>query len=304
MLTDLRQSLERLLAITGFGALTEVVANRYYVTVNPPMEGVVKVLWVKLVFELSAKGLIKGIYDVPMTQINDQLTIIWVKDALIVCYRQFDQISGINTKQVTAQPPTLPSSVCLAIGGPSGVGKTTLIKRLSTSLIGRRVRRYVAYTTRPRRPYEIDGVDYFFVDPIELDTYQRNPRFINFVEARGYWYWNDPITFFESRWRDADIVHIFAVTQTHEFIERRQVIPDLLWVWLDASEEELRRRLEKRGDSDIGKSITQNHRLLRQDRTGLVSLELAMETGNVDASLVKLLEFIVSTERKRTRSAQ
>ena len=300
MLNDLRQRLEHLLAATRLGTLTEVVANSHHVVAMAAFtEEAVKALWVKIVFDLSAKGLVNGILDVPIAQINDQLAIIWVKGLPIICGRS-DQISGLGMGGVVSQRPSLPASICLAIGGPSGVGKTTLIERLQTSSIGHRVRRYIAYTTRPRRPHETNGVDYFFVEPIELDVYRRNPRFINFVEARGYWYWSDPVAFFESRWRDANLIHVFAVTQAHEFIERRKVIPDLLWVWLDASEVDLRRRLEKRGDSDIRKSIAQNHRLMKQDRTGLVSLELAMKTGGVDVSLGKLLEFIASAERKQT----
>lgn len=300
MFNDLRQRLEHLLAATRLGTLTEVVASSHYVVAMAAFtEEAVKALWVKIVFDLSAKGLVNGILDVPIAQINDQLAIIWVNGLPIICVRS-DQISGLGMDGVASQRPSLPASICLVIGGPSGVGKTTLIERLQTSSIGHRVKCYIAYTTRPRRPHETNGVDYFFVEPIELNVYRRNPRFINFVEARGYWYWSDPAAFFESRWRDANLVHVFAVTQTHEFIERRKVIPDLLWVWLDTSEVDLRRRLEKRGDSDIGKSIAQNHRLMKQDRTGLVSLELAMETGGVDVSLGKLLEFIASVERKQT----
>lgn len=299
MLNDLRQYLEHLLATTRLGTLAEVIANSHYVIAMTAFtEEAVKAFWVKIIFDLSAKGLVNGILDVPMAKINDQLAIIWVKGLPIIFGRP-DQISGLGRDVVISQRSSLPASICLAIGGPSGVGKTTLIEKLQTSCIGHRVKRSIAYTTRPRRPHETNGVDYFFVEPIELNVYRRNPRFINFVEARGYWYWSDPTAFFESRWRDANLIHVFAITQTHEFIERRKVIPDLLWVWLDASEVDLRRRLEKRGDPDIGKSITQNHRLMKHDRTGLVSLELAMETGRVDISLGKLLEFIASAERKQ-----
>lgn len=54
------------------------------------------------------------------------------------------------------------NSVVLIIG-PSGSGKTTLEKELHTKLGYYRV---VSHTSRPKRPGEVDGVDYHFV-PVE-----------------------------------------------------------------------------------------------------------------------------------------
>jgi len=299
MFSDLKFHLKHILEITGLGTLKELTSESYYAVFMPVFtEETVKSLWVRIIFDLSTKGLVKGILEVPMAQINNQLAIIWVKKTAIVCCSRIDQIYNFDMQEAVAQLPALPSSICLAIGGPSGVGKTTLIERLQTSQIGSRVKRYIAYTTRPKRPHEVDGVDYRFVDTAEIDSYRKNPRFTNFIEARGYWYWNDPVSFFESRWRDLNYIHVFAITQTHEFIERRQTIPDLLWVWLNVSDVELRRRLEKRGDLDVERSIIQNLKLMRQDRTGLISLELVMETGSIDIQLRKLLELISNAERR------
>ena len=48
------------------------------------------------------------------------------------------------------------------ISGPSGVGKSTLIKNALKSLNGFDFS--VSYTTRPKRDGETEGIDYFFVD--------------------------------------------------------------------------------------------------------------------------------------------
>src|SRR6185437_5862392 len=55
----------------------------------------------------------------------------------------------------------------LVLSSPSGAGKTTITRRLlerdpSLSLS-------VSVTTRPRRPSEIDGRDYRFIDQSEFD---------------------------------------------------------------------------------------------------------------------------------------
>ncbi len=49
------------------------------------------------------------------------------------------------------------------VTAPSGTGKTTLLKPLMAA--DPRLRFSISYTTRPRRPSEVDGQDYFFVSP-------------------------------------------------------------------------------------------------------------------------------------------
>ena len=52
------------------------------------------------------------------------------------------------------------------ITAPSGTGKTTLLKPLMAA--DARLRFSISFTTRPRRPSEVDGKDYFFVSPEEF----------------------------------------------------------------------------------------------------------------------------------------
>lgn len=53
------------------------------------------------------------------------------------------------------------------IAAPSGAGKTTLVKALTTRNPG--LRFSISYTTRPQRRNEAHGVDYLFVDKEEFD---------------------------------------------------------------------------------------------------------------------------------------
>ena len=53
------------------------------------------------------------------------------------------------------------------IAAPSGAGKTTLVRALMEREPA--LRFSISYTTRPRRPNEVHGRDYFFVDRAEFD---------------------------------------------------------------------------------------------------------------------------------------
>jgi guanylate kinase len=54
--------------------------------------------------------------------------------------------------------------VLVIVSSPSGAGKTTLTRRLLKEFEGQ-LEFSVSYTTRPIRPGELDGKDYWFVDP-------------------------------------------------------------------------------------------------------------------------------------------
>jgi len=74
----------------------------------------------------------------------------------------------------------------IAVSGPSGVGKSTLIERFlvqdSESAFS------ISYTTRRRRNHEIDGKDYYFVDENTFRAMAGNGLFLEWEEVHGYLY--------------------------------------------------------------------------------------------------------------------
>lgn len=72
------------------------------------------------------------------------------------------------------------------ITAPSGTGKTTLLKPLMAE--DPRLRFSISYTTRPMRPGEVDGKDYFFVSPDEFHRLQDTGALVEWVEQFGYGY--------------------------------------------------------------------------------------------------------------------
>lgn len=70
----------------------------------------------------------------------------------------------------------------ITITGPSGVGKDTVARMLS-ELCGYKV--LCSYTTRPKRPGEIDGVEHHFVEKCDVPR----DKMLAYTKYGGYEYW-------------------------------------------------------------------------------------------------------------------
>ncbi len=77
----------------------------------------------------------------------------------------------------------LPRPLLVVISGPSGVGKDATIQRMKER--GYPCHFVVTATTRPRRPNEIDGVDYHFVSEEEFADLLRRGELLEHAEVYG-----------------------------------------------------------------------------------------------------------------------
>jgi guanylate kinase len=76
----------------------------------------------------------------------------------------------------------------IIVSGPSGAGKTTVLKEVLARFP--RLVPSVSATTRPARPSEVNGVDYYFLSPDEFSARRSRGEFLECFEVfgRGYWY--------------------------------------------------------------------------------------------------------------------
>jgi len=76
----------------------------------------------------------------------------------------------------------------VVISGPSGVGKTTILRRLLARLP--QLVPSISATTRPPRAGELDGLDYHFLSQPEFDRRRDNGEFLECcrVYGRQHWY--------------------------------------------------------------------------------------------------------------------
>ena len=74
----------------------------------------------------------------------------------------------------------------LIVTAPSGAGKTSLVRHLLKARP--KVRLSVSFTTRPPRPGERDGVDYFFVDRAGFEALREAGQLLEWAVVHGNLY--------------------------------------------------------------------------------------------------------------------
>jgi guanylate kinase len=129
------------------------------------------------------------------------------------------------------------------ITAPSGTGKTTLLKPLMAA--DPRLRFSISYTTRPMRPGEVEGQDYFFVSPAEFRRLREKGVLVEWVEQFGYEYGTSREWVRKTVQAGADLVFDLDTRGARAL---KQEFPQATLIFiLPPSWEQLQRRLQVRG---------------------------------------------------------
>ena len=138
--------------------------------------------------------------------------------------------------------------ILMAVSGPSGVGKGTIVK----TLINRRedVVESVSCTTRPPREGEIHGKHYFFISKEEFQRRIQEDDFLEYDEHFGNYY-GTPKSFVAETLKSKSVILEIDVVGA---LNAKKVFPECLLVMVvPPSVEELKRRLRGRGTEDDDK---------------------------------------------------
>jgi len=132
----------------------------------------------------------------------------------------------------------------LVLGGPTAVGKGTVVERLRS--LFPQVSVSISATTRPSRQGEIDGIHYFFVDDTKFEEMVKDNEFLEWATVHGAAKYGTPRAYVEEQRQSGKPVILEIDLEGVRQV--RKTLPDALFVFLEPpSWEELERRLIGRG---------------------------------------------------------
>ncbi len=136
----------------------------------------------------------------------------------------------------------------LILSSPSGAGKTTISRMLLQA--EENLRMSVSVTTRAQRPGEVEGVDYFFAQPLQFEEMVAQDAFLEWAEVFGNRYGTPRAKIAEGLARGEDFLFDIDWQGAQQLSQRAGV--DVVSVFLlPPSIGELEERLRsRRTDSD------------------------------------------------------
>ena len=131
----------------------------------------------------------------------------------------------------------------IILSSPSGAGKTTLVKKISKN---KNYFTSISHTTRPPRPKEKDGKDYFFISKIKFKELISKKEFLEYANVFNNFYGSSKKIVYEKLEKSQNVLFDIDWQGTKK-IKKKKLKYKLLTVFiLPPTKNELYKRLLKR----------------------------------------------------------
>ncbi len=177
------------------------------------------------------------------------------------------------------------------ISGSSGVGKNTIITQLTAK--EKSIKFIVSYTTREKRPFETNGVQYHFVTKEEFEQLHENHKILEYDIIHGN-YMGHALTTIDEDFKIFDVVMkdltIAGVDKAKEVIGDKYPI---MTIFLTESKKVLKQRLLQRGE----KNIKQRLKVYEKEQKEAYRYDYVIRNQDMDRT-VEVMRTIIKEEKK------
>ena len=160
------------------------------------------------------------------------------------------------------------------VAAPSGAGKSSLVKALME--LDSHVQPSVSHTTRAPRGQEKHGREYFFVSKQEFDAMVEADAFVEWAHVHNHRYGTSKKAIEDRMSQGADVI---LEIDFQGAIQIKRIFANAISIFiLPPSWEELRSRLERRGEDTAG------------------VIELRLENAAIEVAQVAQFDFVIINE--------
>lgn len=195
------------------------------------------------------------------------------------------------------EPDISRRGIMLVLSSPSGAGKTTLTRNLLEQ--EENVALSVSVTTRPRRPSEIEGVHYFFLNKQQFEGMRDSSQLLEWAEVHGNYYGTprEPVEKALSAGRD--VMFDIDWQGTQQLYEKMP--NDVVSVFvLPPSANELKMRLERRAE-DSEAIIAERLRNAAEEFRHWNEYDYILVNRDLDKSFTRLRSILTAERLKRVK---
>ncbi len=183
------------------------------------------------------------------------------------------------------------------LSSPSGAGKTTIARRILAQ--DDEIRLSVSYTTRPIRPGEVEGKDYYFCDKAEFERKVEAGDFLEWAEVFGHLYGTPKAELKAGLKSGHDYLFDIDWQGTQQLYQRMEV--DVVRVFLlPPSIGELQRRLASRG-TDSADVVAARMARARSEISHWDGYDYVVINDDIDACFDKVTGILHSERMRRAR---
>ncbi len=182
----------------------------------------------------------------------------------------------------------------LVISGPSGVGKGTIDAALRRE--NKNMDYSVSATTRPPRPGEVDGVDYFFLTKKEFLDHLSAGEFLEWADVFGNYYGTLKNRVEEKLSSGIDVVLEIDTQGARQVLEK---VSDAVSVFImPPSKEALEKRLRGRA-TDAPDVIVRRLSCAEQEMEQAPMYDYVVVNDDIKRAVAAIQEIILSEKAKR-----
>ena len=186
----------------------------------------------------------------------------------------------------------------VVVSSPSGTGRTTIIERVLRE--DSRLRYSTSVTTRPQRPGEKEGKDYFFVSEKEFKQRIERGEFVEWAEVHGFMYATPRAPLVETVQQGGVIILDIDIQGAMQVKEK---FPHCVTIFVaPPSLESLEQRLRNRG-TDSEELIKRKLQDALREMAKIPEYDYLIVNEDLDTA-VRQLQAILEAERCRTKRAQ